>query len=193
MVRYCKVMETLLGRDLPIADETENELEPRRLTLSPDAKRSWVGFHDHIERLCADDGALKPIRGFACKAAEHAARLATVLALVDNPLTTEVELEFVNAGVELAQFYTNEALRLFNASNQNPDLMLAEELLDWAVRKGYGKLSLPTIYQRGPNQIRDKDTAERIVKLLFEHGRLMPIEGGAKIDGTFRRKAWRVV
>jgi hypothetical protein len=58
-----------------------NELEPRWLPLSPEARVLWVGFADHVEASVGSGGDMEAIRGLANKLPEHAARLAAVLAL----------------------------------------------------------------------------------------------------------------
>jgi hypothetical protein len=54
-------------------------------------------------------------------------------------------------------------------------------------------ISLPDIYQRGPNAIRDKATATKLVGILVDHGWLHKIEGGAVIAGHHRRDAWKII
>ena len=137
------------------------------------------------------NGALYPIRGLAAKAAEHAARLGGIIAFVDNPQLSALENWAVEAGVELVQFYLNEALRLFGAAAINPDLLLAQKVLGWA-RAQPGLIALQSVYQYGPNAVRDKATATRIISVLEQHGLMRPIPGGTQIDGTHRRDVWEV-
>ena len=62
------------------------------------------------------------------------------------------------AGITLAQHYVTEALRLFEASRVSDDLRLAQKLLTWLlVSWSENFVSLPDIYQKGPNAIRDKN------------------------------------
>lgn len=192
MGRYFARMMGILETALPVEEDTQNQLNPRLLPLDPAAKRVWIAFHDHIEKLCLEDGALSQIKGFAAKAAEHAARLAAVLALVDDLHTTTIQPQHIEAGIELAQFYVGEALRLFNTAAEDPDLILAEKLMKWAQGKAYKLISLPLVYQTGPNGIRDKATAKRIVRILEDHAWLIPVEGGAEVAGKHRREVWEV-
>ena len=113
--------------------------------------------------------SLAPIQGLAAKAAEHAARLAGILTLVDDLQAGAISKVHIEAGIELVQFYLNEALRLFNSAAINPDLLLAEKLLVWARMRGT-PLYLRAVYQYGPNAIRDKETARRMVSILEGHG-----------------------
>jgi hypothetical protein len=192
MGRYFGRMMSLLEAPLPLAGDSQNQLEPRQLPLNPAAKNTWIGFHDHIEKLCRDGEPLHPIKGFAAKAAEHAARLAGTLALVEDLHISTIHPSHIEAGIELAQFYLGEALRLFNSAAENPDLVLAEKLLLWAKDKGHTLISLPLVYQAGPNGIRDKATAKRIVQILEGHDWMIPIEGGAEVAGKHRRDVWEV-
>lgn len=51
---------------------------------------------------------------------------------------------------------------------------------------------LPDIYQRGPNAIRDKGTARRIVEILEDHGWLVSVESGGEVAGLHRRDVWQI-
>ena len=154
--------------------------------LSASAKRLWVAFHDHVERQLGDEGPLAPVRGFANKAAEHAARLAGVLTLVDNLAAAEINAAHMQAGITLAQFYLTEALRLVDAGATDQDLLLAEKLLAWA--QEHEHIYLRQIYQFGPNSIREAKTAKRLVSILEEHGWLIRVEGGMELDGAHRAR-----
>ncbi len=69
-----------------------------------------------------------------------------------------------------------------------------EALLDWLGRSwGEDLVSLPDIYQCGPNSIPDQKTARRIVSVLEDHGWLFPVEGGAVVKGQRRQEVWRIV
>jgi hypothetical protein len=49
------------------------------------------------------------------------------------------------------------------------------------------------IYNRGPvRAVRDRKTALRIIRILEEHGWLIPVEGGAEVEGKRRKEAWRI-
>lgn len=190
--RYSGRMLDILEMPLPLAEGTRNELAPPHLCLAANAKALWVKFHDFLESHLGDGGNYAPIRAFASKAAEHAARLAGVLTLVDNIHAREIPLDKMAAGIELAKHYLSEALRLNLAAVADPDLELAERLLRWLQEQGRSHVWLAHIYQCGPSAIRDAKTAKRIVRILEEHHWLEDIDGGLKIDGQFRRDVWRV-
>jgi hypothetical protein len=191
--RYGEPLLHLLERPLPLKDG-KNELAPRVLRLAADARKLWIAFADSIERQLAPEGALCAVKGIANKLPEHAARLAGVLALVSDADTGEIPAEQMAAGITLAQHYVAEALRLFEASRVSDDLRLAQKLLTWLL--GLWKedfVSLPNIYQEGPNSIRDKTTAARLVAILEDHGWLNREKSGAEIAGQHRRDAWRIM
>ncbi len=169
-------------------------LNPRRLVLSAVSKEKWRQFHNHVERQTRDGGALHQIKGFACKAAEHSARLAAVLAFFDNCDASEIGTEHADSGIELVQFYLGEALRLFNSATTNPNLLLAEKVLTWANHPDRGGIiPLVDLYQKGPSQIRTRAAAQQIITTLAEHNHVERIEGGCHVNGSFRRDAWQVV
>ena len=144
--RYFTRIMDILETPLPLKEGTQNELEPRRISLCSDAKSIWVKFHNHIESLCKEGRELHRIRGLAAKVAEHALRISGVLALLDDIQAKDIKSEYIEAAIELTQYYLSEALRLFEAVTDNPDLILAEKLLGWLKEKGYTQISLREIY-----------------------------------------------
>ena len=192
--RYGACLLRLLERPLPLAEGKANELAPRVLPLAPDARRLWIAFADSIECQIAPEGPLYPVKGIANKLPEHAARLAAVLALVSDADIGEVKAEQLAAGIALAQHYVAEALRLFEASHVSDVLRQAQQLLSWLLGSwNEAFVSLPDIYQRGPNAIRDKTSAARLVAILEDHGWLIKENSGAEIAGQHRRDAWRII
>ena len=192
--RYGASVLGILEAPLPIKPGKTKELAPRVLPLSADAKRVWWQFADHIERQMAPGRDLADMRGLAGKMGEHAARIAAVLAMVEDVGTTEVGEAFITAGIELAEHYLGESLRLHGASRTNPEVRQAQTLLTWLQTTWPEPMvSLPDIYQRGPNAIRDKNTAGKLVGVLEDHGWLTRVPGGAVIGGHPRRDVWLIV
>ena len=192
--KYRNHLLEILEQPLPLVAGSRNTLEPRRLKLSSEARRLWIAFYDHIEGRVGAGGELEPIRGLANKLPEHAARIAAVVAMVGDIETGEVAGSEMAAGIELAEHYATEALRLFNASRVNADLGLAQRLLNWLINTWSEQaISLPDIYQRSLNAIGDQATARKLVAILEDHGWLVRIPGGAIVTGQRRREAWRIV
>ena len=55
-----------------------------------EAATIWRDFHDHVETQCGADGPLALVQDFAAKAAEHAARIAGVLTIVEDLQAREI-------------------------------------------------------------------------------------------------------
>ena len=125
---------------------------------------------------------------------EHAARLAGVLTLTENIHATEIGNSALEQGIALARYYASEALRLASRSETPPDLQLAIKLLSWLHHKwDHPIISLPDIYQKSIYAIKDKNTANKIVRILEDHRWLIRLPQGGKINGVYRQEVWRVV
>jgi uncharacterized protein DUF3987 len=187
----------ILATPMPLRQK-ENELNPRVLTLSSDARRLWTEFADHIEGELGENGQLHQVKGFGNKAPEHAARLAAVLGLVENISSETLSGAHMAAGIELAQYYLGEALRIQAAGFDKPELVLAEKLLswllkDWRSKEQTGYVSLPDIYQLGPAAIRSKEVAARTIAILEDHGYARRQDRPAIVNGVQRKEVWKLL
>ncbi len=160
----------LLERTLALAPGTHNELTPRVIIFSPEAEAQWREFYDHIERQSAPGGELSAIPDFAGKAAEHAARLAGVLAVVEHPDTGEISADIMSCAVTLADWYVSEALRLAAVAMTSPVIARAQRLLIWLQERPAGEVAVRDICREGPPDLRQKAAAEEGVRVLCEHG-----------------------
>lgn len=191
MLKYHQRIRDLLTRKLPLSLDAEkgNELDPRPMPVSEEAKTIWVAFHDEVERKLGPEGEYESIRGFANKAPEHALRIAATLTLVENIDAEDVPADKLTSGTEIVRYHLTEALRLFHAAD-DPDLELAERLRLWSF--GFEHVYLQKIYQRGPNRIRSKKVALRVAKVLEDHGWYVQVPGGMELDGAKRKIVWKV-
>jgi hypothetical protein len=191
--RYYAKLGSILRAPLPLVLGKQNELEPKKLLFSSEAKAKWVDFVNKVEFAMGPMGAYEPIKGLANKLPEHAARIATVIALYEEFNTSELSAAQIEAGIELAEFYAGEALRLFNAGAFDKDLQVAQVVLNW-LQKAWKEpyVSLPDIYQYGPNEIREQKYAKKIATILKEHGWLNSVEGGTIVNGKRRNEVWEI-
>jgi hypothetical protein len=198
LARYRNKLLGVLRTRPPMAlDEigrpTPNELAPRALPLAEPARRLWIDFADAVELDMGSGGELEPVRALANKLPEQAARVAGVLALVEDAGCAAIGEEHLARAIELVKHHAAEAARLARAGRVAPDLRLAQRLLDWLTTAWpEAVVSLPDIYQRGLNAIGDKATAARLVAILVDHGWLIRVEGGAEVAGVRRRDAWAI-
>jgi Protein of unknown function (DUF3987) len=186
MKRYIAVVLDLLECPALAANEAGNELTPRMLDFSSEAKVAWIAFHDRIEAAMAPDGALEGLRDVAGKAAENAARIAGVLTIVENRDATSIGPDAMTAACELSAWYLAEALRLSGAHRQPLSLRNAIKLLDWLRGKGKTEISLRDLMQFGPSSVRTKSEAEAAIGKLEDHGWLVK-------SGEGRGARWTLV
>lgn len=161
--------------------------------LSAQARAEWIALHDEIEPQFGPGGNLEGVRSFAAKACEHAARIAALLTLFDNP--EAVEISSMEAGAVLLRFYLAEWLRLAGKPTE-PYAAEAAQVAKWLREKWTEDwISLPDLLQRGPNNLRGKRRllAEKLIPLLVEYGHLDGSPGRATIHGRPRREAYRVI
>ena len=130
----------------------------------------------------------------ANKLPEHAARLATILTVVQDPFASEVDGFNMENGIALANYYAAEAVRACEEGNVDKQILLAERLLNW-LQQNWEKdcISLPDIYQRGLTIVNSKAKATPLIALLEDHGWLVRIKEGQVLEGKFRRDVWRII
>ena len=190
-------MAKALARSFPIRDGTRNELSPRRLIMSADARACWTAFCDHGERKIASGGKFEQISGFAAKMSEHAARLAGAITWWRDHEAVEIDKATLLGAIEIVAHYGDEALRLYQASAIPVDIAEAQRLLEWLTSprwKGgsFVSLSVADICHDGPNSVRVAKRARELIKILEDHRLLTKVDGGALVNGRRRREAWLI-
>lgn len=176
-------------------DPETRELKPRLLGLSGDAKALMIKFSDAVERSQAAGGEMEAVRGYASKAAEQAARIAGVLTLWADMGASEVPGDAMANGIELARFYLLEAARLAGAATVSAAVSKGETLRKWLVSDSWKHdwITVRDIVRNGPNRLRESPEALKAAQLLADHGWLVPLPAGTKIDGSARKQAWRII
>jgi hypothetical protein len=175
--------------------DAENELQPHQVELGSDAKQVWQMFHDKVEEQLSEYGTLSTVRGFGNKAPEHGLRSSTVLAGFYAPEISNfsrISSRYIRSSTILIQYYLNEQLRLFNSGVADPSLQEANKLLEWLRTECKKLVTLPEIYQYGPNSIRDARKARNLMKILSEHGYALPLNDEVAFEGKVRKEAYEV-
>lgn len=190
LCRYWLRIDELLNLPLPVRDGTANELEPRALTLEPEAKALWVEAHNAIERDMRDDYA--HIKAWASKGAHQALRIAGVLALVDKPNATTINRDTLNRALALMDYYLAEAARIVGTASVPAKIRHAEALLDWCRETGRELLCSTIAMNKGPNCIRTAAAFKEAMAVLVDAGWAEYLDGGAKVDGKRRAHVWRM-
>jgi hypothetical protein len=168
---------SILEAPWPLAEGRGNELQPRTLRITEEAAKAWRAFYDHVEGQCGADRELQSIRDFAAKAAEHAARIAGVLTIVDNLQTDAIGMGAMEPALMLADWYVNEAVRLQRAGRTDARLLRAQQLLDWMRGRQEAVIGFREIVRFGPAPVRIKASAEEALSVLKAHGWIAEVSG----------------
>ncbi len=112
---------------------------------------------------------LSPIRDFASKAGEHAARVAGVLTIANDLHAEEIGVAAMENAVELMNWHVAEAERLHSASRTDAKLLRAGLLLDWLKQRPSDVCAFRDILQFGRGALRTKAAAEEAVSILKDH------------------------
>jgi GNAT superfamily N-acetyltransferase len=142
-----------------------NELQPRGLVLSAQAANLWIEFYNQIETEQGAGAELQGARAFASKAAEHAARIAGIITMVDDADAVEVSLDAMAGAIQVATFYISEHVRLTGVGLADHKAMLLRSLATWLSEQGRTKHK--HLLQSAPRQVRALK-AEGIKPLLDE-------------------------
>lgn len=190
LARYWSRMRDLLTAPLPLREGSRNELEPRALSLAPDAKALWVNVHNAVEADMA--GEFASVRAWASKAASQVARIAGVLTLVEEPGATAIRVETVERAARLAMYYLREAARVAGTASVPAKVKHAEALLSWCRETGRTLLYSSDALRNGPNCIRSIEAFRAAVEVLDATGWAAYQDGGAELDGRQRAHVWQV-
>lgn len=191
---YDAKLAAMLKAPLPLRDGTRNELRPRRMILSDEARRMWIDLHNYVEENLGPDGELSLIPGLANKAPEHAARIAALMTLFRNLDASTIAFDEMANATIIIRYYLTECLRLKAGAHINRDLVLAQRVWTWLITKWKEPAIYPAaIYNDCTiREIRDRITALRIIRILEEHGYLSRVPERVKIAGSWRREAWQI-
>jgi hypothetical protein len=190
MLAYWERMRFLLRLSPRLRAGTRNELEPRSLTLTSDAKKHWISVIDAIERDMA--GEYADVKAWASKAGAQVLRIAGVLTLVESDEAETIAVAVIDRAARLVEYHLAEAARIVGTARVPVRLRNAELLLEWCHRTGREFLYSADAMRKGPAAVRDSDTFREAAETLEGHGFADRIEGGAVFEGTRRGLVWRL-
>jgi hypothetical protein len=192
MLSYWDRMRSLLSLTPIMRAASRNELEPRLLSLTREAKRCWVSIHNVIESDMADAGASAGIRAWASKAPGQILRIAGVLTLVEQPDSGVIAVEHIQRAATLVNHHLAEAVRIVGTHSVPKPIRDAEGILNWCHVSGITFLHSALALQLGPSAIRSKDVFDEAIKRLDDAGWASRIPEGMVIDGKHRRRIWSI-
>jgi hypothetical protein len=190
LARYWVRMRDLLAAAPPLRLGTRNELQPRVLTLAPDAMAHWIEVKNAIEAAMLGDYA--GIHAWASKGGSQVARIAGVLTLAEQPDAGVIHRDAIERATALCLYHLDEAARIVGTASAPPKIKHAELLRGWCWETGRTLLYSSDALRNGPNAIRTADTFTAAAEQLEATGWAQWIEGGAVLDGKHRARVWRI-
>lgn len=192
LLAYGVEMRKLLERPLPYREGARNELAPRSIPLSEDAFVVWEAFHNEINAAMGSAGLYADVRPWASKMPSQALRIAGVLALFEDPCTSEICADVMRRAERLARWYLGEALRLADTARVSDDIRRAEAVLEWCWAKGRTHVYSSELVRLGPSKTRVSAELMRTMGLLERTGWAVRNEPGLVLDGAPREHSWRI-
>jgi hypothetical protein len=115
--RYFQKLETLLTRDPVVHEEGDGfELQTRAISMTPAAEALWIEAYDDVEVRQAPGSELAGVTAWASKFGEHAARIAGVITMANNPDAMVIDDDTMLGAIQVADFYLSEHVRLMGQS-----------------------------------------------------------------------------
>ena len=169
-------------------------LEPRILTLDPLCHELARGYYDKIEILQNPGMKYAFVKAAASKSLEMAIRIAGVLSYWSKPSAKSLDLVSVESGIELAEYYLDEALRLTNVAQVSNETQNAQILLEWLHKNWEHKTVMPSeIVQKGPSRLRELNVVKETLTILRKAEHLIALEPGTTIRGKPRKEAYSII
>jgi len=180
--KFHQRVSELLNTDLSY--NQRGDLATHVLELSPVAKKSWIDFHNDIERWLAPGLELAEARDVASKAADNAARLAALFHVFENGIAGTVGDAPMRAAGRIVAWHLFEARRFLGEIDTPAETRNAARLDEWI--RSYckcnriGKVSANTVQKYGPGCTRRKRSLDTAQTELSEAGRIRLTTEGRK-------------
>lgn len=129
---YTKTVHSLAALE-PVYEE--DGPRPFALSMTPDALAAWsewYGRHAKRQHEAGEDAEAAAL----AKLEAYAARFALIFALCRNPRGSEVSVEDIRRGCVLADWFANEAARLYCRLAEDDEAAELRKLVNWIERKG---------------------------------------------------------
>ncbi len=188
LARYWVRMRDLLECSPPLRQGTRNELQPRVLTLAPDAMAYWIEVKNAIEHAMLGDYA--GIHAWASKGGSQVARIAGVLTLAESPDAGVIQRDAIERATALCMYHLDEAARIVGTASTPAPIKHAELLRAWCWETGRTLLYSSDALRNGPNPIRTVEAFNAAADQLEATGWAAWVEGGKILDGKHRARVW---
>jgi hypothetical protein len=163
----------------------------RNITLSLEAKEVLREFSKHLHTMNFD--VAKHLCNYINKMTDHAVRLAASIALFQNPNIEQLQKIDVNIGIELCNFYIQQAQAIYQQSGSTGKQRKMMEVVEWIKNNHSGGLIYSSkMLKNGPSFIRSEYELSQMMELLVKSG-IVTRETPKEIDGLIRKKVWRLI
>jgi hypothetical protein len=157
---YAVVIRSIL--QMPDVTAPDGKQAYHVLNLAGSALDVWAEYADGVETAQADGGVLAGIRDWASKLAGAVARIAGGLHLVkhyrhEKPWTIPISRETVLAAWAIGEYLQAHALAAFAMMGADPNVSMAQRLLQWIERQQQPQFSLRDCHQHHRNVTRPDD------------------------------------
>lgn len=180
LAAFNKRISQILDSPAPIED---GKLKPQTLLLSTEAKAAWIQFHDCIEKELASGKELHCVRDVASKAADNAARLATLFHVFDHGIGGQVNHDSFESASRIVAWHLHESRRFFGELALPVELANAARLdsylLDYCNDKRTHIVGKRTAQQYGP--LKKKEQLDIALNELIELERVNVFKEGKRI------------
>lgn len=190
------LFDTLLSRHrhpMRFQEGQRQALEPRILTLTPEANAHWRALEAMVEASMAPGKPFASVKAWASKTSAQVIRIAGVLTLVENAEAKQIDGPTMARASELGLWHLNEAFRLKGMAEVSPEVLDAEALLQWCHETGRVHLYSTVALNRGPTRIREGGKFRAAMKVLEVSGWAHATDGPMTLDGKLRRSVWQIV
>ena len=181
LATFSQRLASILNQPVPIDDD--GALTPVMLSLSPEAKRAWVEYHDAIESQLASGGELFDVRDVASKSADNAVRLAALFQMFEHGMGA-VSGECFESASRITAWHLSEARRFFGELALPAELADAVRLDNWLIeycrRERVESINKRYLRQHGP--VRDGARLDSALMDMAELDRLQLRKEGRRID-----------
>ncbi len=176
--------------DLPATRNTDNEIEPGRLLLSPPALEELFRFKATLEPRLGPDGDLGTIADWGNKLTGTVARLAGILHAADRvgafalqpptnagqptvtmtskDLTAPIEAEVVKRAITVADYGVKHAQAAFGLMGTDPATELAKHVLSWVKRTKADTFTRRDVHRGMQGRVKQAQEFDQSLEILEE-------------------------
>lgn len=180
---YYRRIDVLVRQELPFNDASG--LEPALISIDGAAFDVFSDLHDGIEAELAPNGRFHDVRAFASKAAENAARLAAVMAVVEK--SDSITPDHIKRAGRLVTYYLETMKIRTEEARLDAQERQARDLLKW-INEHKGTLH-QNDFKRLPSFCRSAKRARPLLNWLERAGHLR----ATRCNASGKPTTWEVV